>query len=369
MGANRCALCKKPALLSRSLGLCAACICERAEEAAVLVQSAHAAARVPFDLPKLLPRAAHGLSCHGCGNRCRIPPGGRGYCGLRGNEDGRLVQEAGDAHAAQVSWYHDPLPTNCVASWVCPAGTDLGFPEYSYTPGPEYGYTNLAVFYEACSFDCLFCQNWHFREIKAGTRLRTAQELAAAVDRRTACICFFGGDPGPQVAHALAAARLARRHNPGRPLRICWETNGCLSKGALRKMAELSLHSGGCIKVDLKALTPQLHQALCGTDNAATLEAVAWLAGLARERPALPLLIVSTLLVPGYVDSAEVRRIARFLASLDPSTPYSLLAFYPQFLMSDLPVTSREQAFSCLQAAQEEGLQRVHLGNRHLLGL
>ncbi|MDZ7271580.1 MAG: radical SAM protein [candidate division KSB1 bacterium] len=369
MPGRRCNLCGRQGLISQRLGLCLQCICEREKEAANLVRRAHAHARAPFGLPEEVPRAPDGLTCTGCGNRCRIPPGSRGYCGLRRNEKGLLHQMAGTPGGALVSWYHDPLPTNCVASWVCPAGTDVGYPKFSYAPGPEYGYSNLAVFYEACSFDCLFCQNWHFREAEPTSGLHTAQELAAAVDRRTACICYFGGDPGPQVAHALAAARIALRATKGRPLRICWETNGCLTHAALRRMAALSLRSGGCIKVDLKAFTPQLHRALCGTDNAPTLASVAWLAEAAKQRPSPPLLVVSTLLVPGYVEAEEVRRIARFIASLDPATPYSLLAFYPQFLMNDLPVTSREHAFACLEAAQEQGLRRVHLGNRHLLGV
>ena len=54
----------------------------------------------------------------------------------------------GGPQDGNLSWYHDPLPTNCVADWVCPAGSEAGFPAFSYTPGPEYGYNNLAVFYQ-----------------------------------------------------------------------------------------------------------------------------------------------------------------------------------------------------------------------------
>ena len=76
----------------------------------------------------------------------------------------------------------------------------------------------------------------------------------------------------------------------------------------------------------------------------------------------------STLLVPGYVDRQEVSNLARFISSLSPDIPYSLLAFAPQFMMRDLPTTSRRHAEECLAEAQAQGLKRVRVGNVHLLG-
>jgi pyruvate formate lyase activating enzyme len=73
------------------------------------------------------------------------------------------------------------------------------------------------------------------------------------------------------------------------------------------------------------------------------------------------------LLVPGYVAADQVRQIACFIAELDPTIPYALLAFHPAFEMSDLPTTSRQQALDCLATAQAAGLHRVRLGNVHLL--
>jgi pyruvate formate lyase activating enzyme len=169
------------------------------------------------------------------------------------------------------------------------------------------------------------------------------------------------------VQHALAASRLARRQRGDGFLRICWETNGSMSRSALNQMAELSLESGGCIKFDLKAWDDRLHRALCGRSNRRTLRNFRYLSRLARRRPKPPFLIASTLLVPGYVDAAQVACIAKFLAELDPSIPYALLAFHPAFEMADLPTTSRRQAVDCLAAAQSAGLKRVRLGNLHLL--
>jgi pyruvate formate lyase activating enzyme len=82
----------------------------------------------------------------------------------------------------------------------------------------------------------------------------------------------------------------------------------------------------------------------------------------------LPLVIASTLLIPGYVDAEEVGRIAAFIASINPQIPYSLLAFAPNFYMSDLPCTPISLADVAEKAARQAGLTNVHIGNRHLLG-
>ncbi|MHC4179749.1 MAG: radical SAM protein, partial [Planctomycetota bacterium] len=277
----------------------------------------------------------------------------------------RLV--GGDAAAAAVSWYRDRLPTNCVADWVCPASTAAGYPEFTDTRHAEHGYHNLAVFYEACSFDCLFCQNWHFKRHSVTGPRSSAVELASAVNPRTRCICFFGGDPSCQVEHGLAAARLARQDRQGRILRVCWETNGSVSRGFLRQMADISLESGGCIKFDLKAWDEPLHHALCSTSNRTTLANFEYVAGRISRRPDPPLLIAATLLVPGYTEAEQVGKIARFIARLGPNIPYALLAFHPSFEMTDLAATTRQQALECLEVAKTAGLSRVRVGNIHLL--
>jgi pyruvate formate lyase activating enzyme len=298
-------------------------------------------------------------------HECRIPEGGTGYCGLRGNEAGKVADITSER--GKLSWYHDPLPTNCVGDWVCPGGTGAGYPTYAYCEGPERGYKNLAVFFHACSFNCLFCQNWSFMELTTKPHTRTIEELVAAVDERTSCICFFGGDPSPQAPFSLRAARLARERAKGRILRICWETNGSMHSAILDEMVDMALGSGGNLKFDLKAWDENLHIALTGVSNRRTVENFTRAGSRLRERAAPPLLIASTLLVPGYIDVQEVRHLARFIASTDRAIPYSLLGFHPDFRMADLPLTPRRLAEKCLEAALEEGLRRVRLGNVHLL--
>ena len=361
-----CQLCgREPPLISQALELCSDCIRSDFEKARPYIEKVHLEARKPFALPARAPRDEGGRKCNICVNECLIGEGSKSYCGVRINRGGSFV--GASAEQGNVSWYYDPLPTNCVADWVCPGGTGAGYPDFAYRQGPEYGYKNLAVFHQACSFDCLFCQNWHYR-LAAGKEARvSASLLAEQVDEKTACICYFGGDPTPQLPHALRASRLARERSRGRILRICWETNGSMHPALLRKVAEISLESGGCIKFDLKAWSEELNIALCGVTNRRTLDNFRLLVPYARERPSPPFLVASTLLVPGYIDKEEVANIASFIASLNPEIPYSLLGFHPQFFMSDLPATSRRIAYECLEAAKEAGLKNVRIGNLHLL--
>ena len=353
-------------LISQALGLCVDCIRSDFTEVLPLIDKAHSRARKPFDLPYTPPKAEQGHSCHICVNECRLAPGERSYCGLRINRENKLAGATADT--GNVSWYYDSLPTNCVADWVCPGGTGAGYPQFAYSQRAEFGYKNLAVFYQACSFDCLFCQNWHYRYAATKQSKIDALELAQAVDDRTACICYFGGDPTPQLPHAIRVSRLALERNRGKILRICWETNGSMHPALLRQAAELSLNSGGCIKFDLKAWSEELHIALCGTSNKRTLENFRLLAGYTERRPSPPFLVASTLLVPGYIDKEEISGIAAFISSLNPNIPYALLAFHPQFMMNDLPPTSRRHAEECLAEAKAQGVKRVRLGNIHLLG-
>jgi pyruvate formate lyase activating enzyme len=199
--------------------------------------------------------------------------------------------------------------------------------------------------------------------------LVSAGELASKVDRNVSCICFFGGDPSTQMMHALETSRIAleKAEEERRVLRVCWETNGNMSKTFALKAGELSLRSGGIVKFDLKVWDENLSKVLCGVSNRAALENFREIGEkFLRQRPEVPVLTASTLLIPGYVDAIEVENIARFISSINPEIPYTLLAFYPQYVMDDLPTTSRRQAHECYEAAKKH-LEKVRIGNVHLL--
>ena len=333
----RCDLCGSESEdIGAALGVCLECIRADPDGALQLTDIAHREARAEYGLPAEPPR--EGLPCKICVNECRIGEGGKGYCGIRYNEDGRIKTYEGTIHS-----YYDRLPTNCCASWFC---------------GACDGY-NLAVFPYGCTLNCMFCQNASHKEIEKGEK-RTQEQLVDE-SKSAECVCYFGGTPEPQLPFLLKISKRMLKEKP--ELRICWEWNGTGNPSLVKEAVSLADVSGGCVKFDLKAYDTNLYQALTGRPNARTLENFRM---VPREFPRKDLLTATTLLVPGYIDAREVDRIAEFVASLNPDIPYSLLAFHPDFKMMDMPATSREQMDACEKAARKH-LERVNVGNKHLL--
>lgn len=349
---QRCAVCgRRSRWIAAALGVCQRCLFLHTREARAIAERAHQASRRLFDLPEAPPQAAGGRRCGLCAQQCLIGEGERGFCGLRTVRNGRLIHLAGTPAQGLLHWYRDPLPTNCVADWVC-AGHD------------RLGYHNLAVFYASCTLDCLYCQNWHYREADPVTGHKmSARKLASVANPRTFCVCYFGGDPASQMPHALASAGLLAEGG----VTVCWETAGTAAPSLMDRAVSLSLETGGTVKFDLKAYDERLHYALTGGPNAQTLHNFARAARRFLERTYPPLLVASTLLVPGYIEANEVSRIATFIAMLNPDIPYALLGFAPNYLMPDLPTTTVGQAEAAVAAARDAGLRNVRIGNRHLL--
>jgi len=371
---GKCRLCGKSSnLISSAVSLCIECIRNKWSKSYPIVREKHVNARFRHKLPIEPPRDPSGVKCNICGNSCQIPEGGMGYCGLTININGRIVYKTGSPLKATGMYYFDPHPTNCVADWVCPGATGAGYPKYSLSrEGPERGYYNIAVFYGACNLNCLFCQNWEYRDMASkGYPVMEVKDLVKAVSPKTTCVCFFGGDPGPQIIHALAASRamIRKAREIGlKVFRVCWETNGLMNPDLLEQAIKLSLETGGIIKVDLKAWSPEVYYALTGNDGRLVIKNIERIAKYIDIRKEPPLLVVSTLLVPGYIDDHEIDGITRFLADLDRDIPFRLLAFHPDYLMLDLPPTSRSHALRAYEIAKKNGLRNVSIGNWWLLG-
>lgn len=368
---ERCEICGREAFdISATLRVCGTCVRERFEDAKHHLEAAHSRIRIRYGLPAKPPVSPKGLKCADCGNNCRIPPGAKGFCGLVENAEGKLIRRFGSPNLGLLSWYYDPLPTNCVPADFCAGSGGAGYPKWCRTPHGDIGLNNLSIFMGSCNYSCVFCQNFSFRDLTVkGRPTITAAELAKMANKGVGCACYFGGDPASQMPFVIASAKLMREtaEEENRILRLCLETNLSMGRESLEQFAELSFESGGGIKADLKCWSSEMLYALSGVEHRTAYGNFKRLARRHRERPEVPLARASTLLVPGYVDEEEIRNIASFIADLDPTIPYSLLAFHPLYFMEDMPHTKREDAERYLRICREEGLQNLRIGNPWLL--
>ncbi len=348
---KECVICGK-GKASATLRACVDCIRSGRETAMIYAKEAHNRIRAEYGLPTEPPKSEDGISCDLCSNECVMNEGERSYCGLKENVNGKLRSLAPQDHALTYA-YIDRLPTNCCAAWFCPGSS-------------QFGKVNVAVFFYACNFDCIFCQNASHKDFGMVKPL-SIKDFVSNVKRHenAYCVCFFGGSPEPQLPFAIRASETILE---AKKVRICWEWNGCGNSNLVKHAAEISRRSGGIVKFDLKAYDPNLSIALSGAPNSRAYENFELIAEEFFESSAPPVLTATTLLVPFYVDEKEVENIASFIASINPDIPYSLLVFHPDFYMRDMPVTPREQVQSCYDAAKSH-LKNVNVGNKQLLGL
>ncbi|MFW9903437.1 MAG: radical SAM protein [Candidatus Thorarchaeota archaeon] len=369
MAERSCLICgTEPKLIASSLRICPKCVREYPDEAIKLSKIAHRKNREVWKLPPNVPSDEKGRQCHLCANECTIKLGEKGYCGIRENINGYIQPVAGK-NIALLHTYLDPIPTNCCSTYFCPAGASSGFPRYSYTRGPEYGYYNLACFLYGCNFSCLGCQNDQHRALMTAERYSFDKFVTKIHNTpKISCICWFGGSPEPQLPWALRASKRAVEAASERIIRICWEWNGAGNPKIVQNAVALSLKTGGNVKFDLKYFSPTLSHVLSGVSNTQSFTNFEnCFQKFYHERKQDPVLTATTLLVPAYVDQEEVSKIAQFLANLDKSIPYSLLVFHPDSFLMDLPVTPIRQVKECYEAAKKH-LENVHIGNKHLIG-
>jgi pyruvate formate lyase activating enzyme len=373
-----CVFCgKTDKLISKTLSACRDCILnEDWNRVQRHISAIHESVREMEDLPKKAPKAEKPhikLNCNFCINECRLSNNDLSYCGLRDikkKESGELPYPS--RKQGYIHGYIDSNPTNCCNSWFCPAGTSVGYPDFSNYEGPEYGTYSYAAFLYGCTFDCLFCQNASHKWIKK-KNLFDVETLANQIvkNKKITCLCYFGGTPEAQLPFSINLAnRILEKietDDTKRIMRICWEWNGSGRRDLIEECMKIAIKTGGNIKFDLKSFNEKLNLALCGVSNKRTLNNFKSLAeNYFGTRENLPEMSACTLMVPGYTTHEEVELIAKFVSSINEEIPYSLLVFHPQYQMRDLPITPKKEAYKCVEVA-EKYLKNVNLGNKHLL--
>ena len=292
------------------------------------------ASRTAAAAPELVERLPDGrLRCYACGHRCPIPEGREGVCRVRYNEGGVLRVPWGYVGALQC----DPIEKK---------------PFFHALPGSDaFSFGMLG-----CDLHCGYCQNWFtsqsIRDPKAVARPRdvSPEELVSLAEESGApTVVSTYNEPLITSEWAVAVFQEAKR----RDLFTAYVSNGNGTPQVLDYLRPWI----DFYKVDLKSMDDKHYRELGGVlanvlDSIAAIHA----RGIWLE--------VLTLVIPGFNDSKEeLRRAARFIASLSPDIPWHVTAFHPDYKMTDRGSTPARTLVAAAEIGTEEGLRYVYAGN------
>ena len=71
----------------------------------------------------------------------------------------------------------------------------------------------------------------------------------------------------------------------------------------------------------------------------------------------------SSVYIPGWVETDQIRNIAELLVQVDSTIPYSIVAFFPEHQLKHVPSPSFQQMVEAFKACKDSGLKNVKLGN------
>ena len=179
----------------------------------------------------------------------------------------------------------------------------------------------IVAWLTACQFRCVYCHNPDTWKLTNGIPITLSRAVEVLKQYRhdlgvmRGGLTISGGEPLLQqrfVLNVFAAAKELRVHT-------ALDTNGYLGD----RLTDEDLNSIDLVLLDLKAMTPELHQRLTGMDNKPIHDFARRLA--AAHRP----IWVRFVLVPGWTDNMdEVARIAAFAAKLGNVERVDVLPFH-----------------------------------------
>ena len=277
----------------------------------------------------------NGVICELCAHNCRIKDGHRGICGVRENQKGVLYSLV---YGRLVAENMDPVEKK---------------PLFHVLPGSR----SYSISTVGCNFRCRHCQNYSISQpgIFAADAvpgiLRSPEHVVDnSLSNGCQSISYTYVEPTIFFEFAYDCSVLARAQG----LKNIFVSNGYMTEKTTRKLAPVL----DAINIDIKAFTDDFYRKICGARLQPVLDTV-------RLMHELGVWVeITTLLIPGLNNSdAELKDIAEFIFSVDPSMPWHVTAFYPTYKLTDRPSTP----LSSLQRAREiglaAGLRYVYEGN------
>jgi pyruvate formate lyase activating enzyme len=274
------------------------------------------------------------IHCFLCPRHCHIGVGQHGFCYIRENVGGELIQQAYGRPAALAI---DPIEKK---------------PLFHFHPGS----TILSLGTAGCNLGCQFCQNFDISKARsvqqASSQMEPQQIVQLAIQHGAPSIAFTYNEPTIWAEFVIDIAKAA--HKAG--LRTVMVSNGYITREAFFEVYE---HIDAA-NIDLKGFTEDFYSKITLSHLQPVLDVLRW---LRRETPVW--FEITNLIIPQANDSpAEILELCDWImGELGDDVPLHFTAFHPDFKMLDREPTPPETIHRARQLARERGLKYVYEGN------
>ena len=271
--------------------------------------------------------------CTACARYCKLKDGQVGLCGIRKNENGKLLLMVyGRVIAAHV----DPIEKK---------------PLVHFWPGS----TVLSIATTGCNWLCQYCQNFDISQRRKveGIEVTPEEVVNSAIKNGADGITYTYNEPTIFMEFAHDVGVLAR----SKGLFNTFVSNGYMTPDSVA-MASRFLDAA---TIDFKGNgEPKFMRRFIGVPGPEPIFET--LLELKRRKIHVE---VTDLVVPQVGDNLEyARKLARWVYdNLGPDTPVHFLRFHPDYKMMWLPWTPIETLEKHYLVARQEGLRYVYLGN------
>jgi pyruvate formate lyase activating enzyme len=280
------------------------------------------------------PMADGRLHCYLCPRHCHIGEGQSGFCFIRKNEGGRLLQLGyGRPAAVQI----DPIEKK---------------PLNHFFPATKVFSMGTA----GCNMGCSFCQNWDISKAKAdhvaAADLSPEGVVATAMHYGAPSLAFTYNEPTIWGEYVIDIAKVAHEHG----LNTVMVSNGYITREAF---FDIYRHIDAA-NIDLKAFTEKFYSKITLTHLKPVLDTLRWL-----RRETNVWFEITNLIIPTLNDGdSEFKELVKWvLENLGDDVPLHFTAFHPDFKLQDKPATPPETLHRARRIAREMGLKFVYEGN------
>lgn len=283
--------------------------------------------------PYFHPLAGGEVQCSLCPRECGISPGGRGYCEVRENREGKLYSLVyGNPCAVHI----DPVEKK---------------PFFHVLPATS----SFSIATAGCNFDCKFCQNWEIAqtvpEKTFNFRFPPAQVVNMADEFNCRTIASTYVEPTIFFEYMYDVSVLAKR----RGILSIYHSNGYINPQALDDLCQYL----GAACIDLKGFTEDYYQEVTEGKLEPVLRTIKTL-----RKKGIHMELVNLVVPTKNDDMHLVRQMCLWIKrEIGPDVPVHFSRFYPMYKLRNLFPTPVETLEKARKVAISVGLEYVYIGN------